>query len=89
MVSARASGFGSTAGCGTWDSLEARVGAATGVAAGAVSGSISGAVSGAVPGEVTGIGAVMGAMDADAGYCLGGDVVEPVPFGVVRTLISL
>jgi hypothetical protein len=89
MVSARASGFGSFTGCGIRDSLEARVGGAVGVAPGPVSGSAPGEVSGSAPGEVTGIGAVTGAMDEDAGYCLGGDVVDPVPFGVVRTLISL
>jgi hypothetical protein len=52
-------------------------------AAGAVSG-VSGAGA-----AVTGIGAVTGAMVEDSGYSLGEDVVEPVPLGVVRKLISL
>jgi hypothetical protein len=66
-------------------------GPATAAVLGAVSGAASaeGEGSGAPSGAVTGIGAVTGAMVEDGGYRLGEDVVEPVPFGVVRKLISL
>ncbi len=73
MVSARASGFASTAG---WcDSPAASGGSISGAAA-------SGAVTGI--GAVTGA-----TVEEAGGYSLDGDVVEPVLLGVVRKLISL